>query len=87
MIEDIATPGQWARFGLAGLVIFALFAQMRSFISAIRSKDSEHKEFIKHILGEDRNERQQDRKEHRETTNRLSDAIGELTSELRRKQD
>jgi len=60
---------------------------MRSFISAIRSKDSEHKEFIKHILGEDRNERQQDRKEHRETTNRLSDAIGELTSELRRKQD
>jgi len=87
VIEDIATPGQWARFGLAGLVIFALFAQMRSFISAIRSKDSEHKEFIKHILGEDRNERQQDRKEHRETTNRLSDAIGELTSELRRKQD
>ena len=87
MLEDIATPGQWARFGLAGLVIFALFAQMRSFISAIKTKDTEHKDFISHILDEDRNERQQDRKEHRETTNRLSDAIGELTSELRRKHD
>lgn len=83
MIEEISSAAAWGRFGLAGLVIAALFAQMRSFIAAIKTKDTEHKEFISHILDEDRNERQLDRKEHRETTNKLSDAINDLTIELK----
>ena len=83
MIDSITSPGDWARFGLAGLVIAALFAQVRGFLIAIRKKDQEHQSFIKEILDDDRLERREDRREHKETTNRLSEAIETLTIELK----
>jgi len=74
---------QWAEFGLMGMVIGALFVVVGWFLRALSRKDEQTNEFIKEILQEDREERGIERTAHTETTNRLSDAITELTSELR----
>lgn len=70
---------QWAEFGLMGMVIGALFVVVGWFLRALSRKD----EFIKDILREDREERTVERSAHSEITNRLSDAIKDLTKELR----
>ena len=76
---------QWAEFGLMGMVIGALFVVVGWFLRALSRKDEQTNEFIKEILQEDREERGIERTAHTETTNRLSDAISELTSELRKR--
>lgn len=62
-----------------GMVIGALFVVVGWFLRALSRKD----EFIKDILREDREERTVERSAHSEITNRLSDAIKDLTKELR----
>ena len=56
-----------------------------TFVVVLTRKDKSSQQFIKEILANDREERKEDRSEHRETFNRLSDALNELTSELRKK--
>ena len=82
MTELFTAPAEWSRFGLGGMVIGALFGQIAWFLSVIKGKDKSNQSFIQEILNADRLERQEDRREHRETTNRLADAIGDLTKEL-----
>ena len=74
---------QWAEFGLMGMVIGALFVVVGWFLRALSRKDEQTNLFIKEILQEDREERGIERTAHTETTNRLSDAIQDLTKELR----
>ena len=67
------------------MIIFSLFGLIATFVVVLTRKDKSSQQFIKEILANDREERKEDRGEHRETFNRLSDAINELTSELRKK--
>ena len=83
MIAQINNMGQWAEFGLMGMVIGALFVVVGWFLRALSRKDEQTNLFIKEILQEDREERGIERTAHTETTNRLSDAIQDLTKELR----
>ena len=76
----------WAEHGgLIGLVIFSLFGLIATFVVVLTRKDKSSQNFIREILSDDREERKEDRSEHRETFNRLSDAINDLTGELRKK--
>jgi len=76
----------WAEHGgLIGLIIFSLFGLIATFVVVLTRKDKSSQQFIKEILDSDREERKEDRGEHRETFNRLSDALNELTNELRKK--
>ena len=76
----------WAEHGgLIGLIIFSLFGLVATFIVVLTRKDKSSQQFIKEILNNDREERKEDRGEHRETFNRLSDALNDLTIELRKK--
>ena len=76
----------WAEHGgLIGLIIFSLFGLIATFVVVLTRKDKSSQQFIREILANDRDERKEDRGEHRETFNRLSDALNELTSELRKK--
>lgn len=84
MIDSPISPGDWAQFGLAGMVIACLFIQVGWFLSALSKKDQKNQEFISSILGADRAERKEARLEHSQTTNRLAGAISALTSELKR---
>lgn len=82
MMAQINNMGQWAEFGLMGMVIGALFVVVGWFLRALSRKDEQTNLFIKEILREDREERGIERTAHTETTNRLSDAIQDLTKEL-----
>ena len=76
----------WAEHGgLIGLIIFSLFGLIATFVVVLTRKDKSSQQFIREILSDDREERKEDRGEHRETFNRLSDALNDLTSELRKK--
>lgn len=76
----------WAEHGgLIGLVIFSLFGLIATFIVVLTRKDKSSQNFIREILSDDRAERKEDRGEHRQSFNRLSDALNDLTSELRGK--
>lgn len=85
MMAEIQNMGQWAEFGLMGMVIGALFVVVGWFLRALSRKDEQTNIFIKEILKEDREERAVERSTHESTTNRLSDAIDDLTQELRKK--
>ena len=76
----------WAEHGgLVGLIIFSLFGIIATFIVVLTRKDKASQMFIKEILENDRQDRKEDRADHRETFNRLSDALNDLTSELKNK--
>ena len=76
----------WAEHGgLIGLVIFSLFGLIATFIVVLTRKDKSSQNFIREILSDDREERKEDRGEHRKSFNRLSDALNDLTRELRGK--
>jgi len=71
---------KWGELGVVGLCVFSLFVLVKLFIATIEKKD----DFISELISEDRQERQDDRKQHAETTNRLASAIDDLTRELRK---
>ena len=73
----------WAEFGLAGMTIGALFMLVLWFLKSLDKKD----EFIQKILDQDKDERREERHQHTSLTNKLSDAINELTKEIARKRD
>ena len=76
----------WAEHGgLIGLIIFSLFGLIATFIVVLTRKDKSSQNFIREILSDDREERKEDRGEHRKSFNRLSDALNDLTRELRGK--
>lgn len=83
MMAELMTT-QWAEFGLMGMVIGALFVIVGWFLRAMTRKDEQTNLFIKEILQEDREERGIERAAHTATTNRLSDAITDLTKELKK---
>ena len=73
----------WAEFGLAGMTIGALFMLVLWFLKSLDKKD----EFIQKILGQDKDERREERQQHSSLTNKLSDAINDLTKEIARKKN
>ena len=83
MMAQINNLAQWAEFGAMSMVCGALFVVVGWFLRALSRKDEQTNLFIKEILKEDREERGIERTAHTETTNRLSDAIQDLTKELR----
>lgn len=80
----------WAEYGgLIGLIIFALFMTIIIVITSNRS-------FLKDIMKEDRQERRADRQaealerladrtEHKESFNKLTAALEDLTDELKKR--
>lgn len=72
-----------SEYGLIGGIIGALFLTIAYFMKGLTKKDEQHTEFIKQILKEDRAERAIERTEHKEATIRLSQAIDQLTVQLR----
>ena len=78
----------WAEHGgLIGLIIFSLFGLIATFIVVLTRKDKSSQKFIKEILDSDREERKEDRADHRITFDRLGDALHSLSSELRKRDD
>ena len=71
----------WAEFGLAGMTIGALFMLVLWFLKSLDKKD----DFIQKILDQDKDERREERHQHSSLTNKLSDAINDLTKEIARK--
>ena len=71
----------WAEFGLAGMTIGALFMLVLWFLKSLDKKD----EFIQKILDQDKDARREERQQHSSLTNKLSDAINDLTKEIARK--
>lgn len=68
---------------ILGSVIGALFVVIGWFLRALTKKDEQNQKFIEKLLDEDRAERTQQGKLNSETTNKLSNAIDDLTRELR----
>lgn len=78
----------WAEHGgLIGLIIFSLFGLIATFIVVLTRKDKAAQTFIKEILENDREDRKEDRADHRVTFDRLGTAISSLTDELRKRND
>ena len=78
----------WAEHGgLIGLVIFSLFGLIATFIVVLTRKDKSSQAFIKEILENDRQDRKEDRQDHRVTFDRLGNALDSLTNELRKRGD
>lgn len=78
----------WAEHGgLIGLIIFSLFGLIATFIVVLTRKDKSSQAFIKEILENDRQDRKEDRADHRVTFDRLGNAIESLTDELRKRKD
>lgn len=77
-------PSDWAHAGgILGLIIFALFSAMGTFLFVIAKKDKHHIEFISRILQEERLERQTDRQENQKAYTELANAIRDLRMEIK----
>lgn len=77
-------PSDWAQAGgILGLIIFALFSAMGTFLFVIAKKDKHHIEFISNILQEERLERQTDRQENQKAYIELANAIRDLRMEIK----
>ena len=70
---------------ILGAVIGALFVVVGWFLRALSRKDEQNQEFIQRLLNDDREERSKERESHASISNRLGDAINDLTRELRKK--
>ena len=78
----------WAEHGgLIGLIIFSLFGLIATFIVVLTRKDKAAQNFIREILANDREDRKEDRADHRVTFDRLGNALDSLTDELRKRGD
>ena len=76
----------WAEHGgLIGLIIFSLFGLIATFVVVLTRKDKSNQNFIREILESDREDRKEDRVEHRHTFDKLGSAIDSLTDELRKR--
>lgn len=76
----------WAEAGgLVGLVIMSLFGALGTFFWVLNKKDTQHAKFISKILEDEREERHEDRREHKEAFDNLANALRDLTTELQRK--
>jgi len=77
-------PHDWAEAGgLLGMIIFALFSAMGTFLWVIAKKDKHHIEFVTKILQEERAERQQDRLENSKAYLELANALRDLRMEFK----
>ena len=75
----------WAEHGgLIGMVVFSLFTIIIMFHHSLTRKDQRHERFLERMMGNEREERRNVHKEHSGTYNRLSDALGGLTDELKK---
>ena len=74
----------WGEYGgLIGLVIGSLFLLVILFINTIKRKDKDHQNFLSKILDDEREERKEHRKEHKHSVDRLSDALTQLSNNLK----
>lgn len=70
-------------YGLIGLVIGALVSFVLLFIFEMRRVNKSSAQFIKRILEDNRDERDSTSKRFTQSTDRMADAISELTKSLR----
>ena len=78
----------WAENGgLIGLIMASLFILIGVFISVLSKKDKSNQHFLQGILKDERQERREVNVEHRETYNRLSDALNSLTETIKEHRD
>lgn len=84
----------WAKHGLTGLVLFALFGLVfffinttqnkdKQFLQAIESKAQLHSVFVGKLIDDSRDERKETRTEQSAISRELSTAINELTTEIK----
>ena len=86
IISEIQSSGSeqlWARHGLTGLVLFALFSIIFLFIRFNQTKAKEDRAFIDKILTENREERQEIREDSNRNIDRLTVALDSLTESIR----
>lgn len=70
----------WAKEGgLIGLILLSLFSLIGVFIHTLSRKDKHHRDFIKEILDDERADRKEVNKDRIKTSNRLTNALHELT--------
>lgn len=85
--ESIGDPSPWAQFGLAGLVIFALFVVLlfvlRFAFEQHKSLNESHKEERVEWRIESGQERKENRELLKEIASKNTEAMKEVTSELR----
>lgn len=86
MTSEIQTFGSeqlWARHGLTGLVLFALFGIIVLFIRFNQVKSKEDRAFIDKMMTENRDERQEIRQDSNRIIDRLAVALDSLTDSIR----
>ena len=66
------------------MVVFSLFTIIGVFHHSLTRKDQRHEKFIERMMDKERVERRDQQREHSGTYNRLSDALGGLTDELKK---
>lgn len=69
--------------GLLGLVVGSLVVFVLLFIAELRRKDKSHSQFIKTLLDDSKDERRQTNESFKQSTDKLSDALNDLSSNLR----
>jgi len=70
--------------GLFGLVVGSLVIFVLLFIAELRRKDKSHSKFIQDLLSDSRQEREQNNKAFTKRTDKLSDALTDLSNNLRK---
>jgi len=70
--------------GMAGTVIVGFYISIKLFVNFISKKDSEHREFMKEVMHNDREDRKLNNSDHKESYSRLSASLDNLASELKK---
>jgi hypothetical protein len=74
----------WADYGLAGIVIGALFSIIVLFIKTTNKQQKHNTEFVERILDENRKERSEMTQRWVKSSDKLSDAVEALAREVSR---
>ncbi len=86
MAANIGNPEIWSQFGLAGLVIFALFGLVVFFIYRLDQIDKRGVEAIKEQSSEHRTERREWREGSNRQLDRFENALNNIAVGLRNKE-
>jgi len=81
--ESIVQFASWGDYGLMGLVIGAMFTLVFTFLRTSEKKDVRHASEVREMLSEERSERTANQQMWRESTDKLSGALMDLTIQLK----
>ena len=83
-MPSIGSPDLWSQFGLAGLVIFALFVGFFGLVFCVMKtqsgRDDKHQEFLDKLLEKHVNERSEWRKDADAKTVQYTQSLDRLTT-------